>query len=74
MEHGYNVTGIPTDLLMVCIGSLLAIIGGAMWREVHELRKDAVRRGKHITLLSTMMRQVCTKLGIPYDVEDADGD
>jgi hypothetical protein len=74
MEHGYNVTGIPTDLLIMAVGALVSFIGAAMWRELHSLRKESAMRGRHITFLFTMMHLVCDKLNIPYDREDANGD
>ena len=73
MEHGYNATGIPTDVLMIIIGTLVSAISAAMWRELHALRKDAIKRGQHITFIFTMLHMVCDKLGIPYDRDDANG-
>jgi len=72
-EHGYNVTGIPTDLLLLGFATLVMAIGGWMITELRGLRRDASARGRQTVLLITIMRQVCKKLGVPFDPEDANG-
>jgi hypothetical protein len=59
MEHGYNVTGIPTDLLLMGIGTIIfAMLSWAL----HEL----LRLSKHTTTMRYVMKLVCKKLDIPY--------
>ena len=67
MSSAANVTGIPTDALVIGFGTLCAAIGGWMVGQLQKLQADAAQRGTAIALLRQMMRQVCKKLDIPYN-------
>lgn len=57
--HGYNVTGIPTDLLLIGIGTILfALMSWAM--------KEILRLSKHTQTTRIVLKMVCKRLDIPY--------
>ena len=70
MTGGSNITGIPTDALVIGFGTLCAAIGSWMIGQLGRLRTDAEKRGRHIAILRTLMIQVCKRLDIPYDGGD----
>ncbi len=57
--HGLNVTGIPTDLLLIGFGTVIFAIQSWAVREL-------VRMARHANTTRYVMKLVCQKLDIPY--------
>lgn len=61
---------VPQEWLFGILAAMVASIYGSLLWEVRKLRAESGDRGTKLTVLTVMVKQVCTRLNIPF----TDGD